>query len=218
LKTTVTPLPPILYEEIVRRALKEDLGRAGDVTTDSMVTIGTQASANVVARQGGCLAGIEVAALTFKLLDPKVQIDLKASDGEEAGPGQVLAALEGSARAILQGERTALNFLGHLSGIASATHSIVKQIKGRTRVLCTRKTTPGLGALEKYAVRAGGGFNHRFGLDDAVLIKENHLAVVGSITEAVRLARMRVGHLVKVEVEVETLDQLCEALITCRWK
>jgi len=208
----LTPLPPLLYEDIVRRALREDLGRSGDVTTDSMVSLGKQASARIVARKAGCVAGIEVAILAFRLLDSELKIDPMVSDGHEVGAGEVLAVLQGSARTILQGERTALNFLGHLSGIATATHSIVKQIKGPTRVLCTRKTTPGLGALEKYAVRAGGGFNHRFGLDDAVLIKENHLAVVGSISEAVRRARARVGHMVKIEVEVEDLDQVRESL------
>jgi len=208
----VTPLSPLLYERIVRRTLEEDLGRAGDITTDSIVTLGTKASARIVGRCAGCLAGIEVAVSTFKLLDPDVQIELRASDGDEVSVGQVLAVVKGSARVLLQGERTALNFLGHLSGIATATHSIVKQIETSAKVLCTRKTTPGLGALEKYAVRAGGGFNHRFGLDDGVLIKENHLAVVGSIEEAVRRARMRVGHMVKIEVEVETIDQLREAL------
>jgi nicotinate-nucleotide pyrophosphorylase (carboxylating) len=201
-----------MYEEIVRRALREDLGRAGDITTDSTVTLDARASARIVARREGCLAGIEIAALAFSLLDFEVQIDLKACDGDEVGSGDILAVLEGSARSLLQAERTALNFLGHLSGIASATRSIVKQIEGTTKVLCTRKTTPGLGALEKYAVRAGGGFNHRFGLDDAVLIKENHLAIVGSISEAVHRARQRVGHMVKIEVEVENLDQLREAL------
>ena len=208
----LTPLPPLLYEDIVRRALREDLGRSGDVTTDSMVSLGKQASARIVARKAGCVAGIEVAILAFRLLDSELKIDPMVSDGHEVGAGEVLAVLQGSARTILQGERTALNFLGHLSGIATATHSIVKQIKGPTRALCTRKTTPGLGALEKYAVRAGGGFNHRFGLDDAVLIKENHLAVVGSISEAVRRARARVGHMVKIEVEVEDLDQVRESL------
>jgi nicotinate-nucleotide pyrophosphorylase (carboxylating) len=150
--------------------------------------------------------------LAFRLLDPDVKIELKAEDGDEVSAGQVIALVRGSARALLQGERTALNFLGHLSGIATATHSIVKQIKSSARILCTRKTTPGLGALEKYAVRAGGGANHRFGLDDGVLIKENHLAVVGSVEEAVRRARLRIGHMVKVEVEVETIEQLREAL------
>jgi nicotinate-nucleotide pyrophosphorylase (carboxylating) len=166
----------------------------------------------MVTRVAGCLAGIEVALLAFKLLDPAMKITIMAKDGEEVLPGQVLALVQGSARTILQGERTALNFLGHLSGIATATHSLVKRIKSSTRVLCTRKTTPGLGALEKYAVRAGGGFNHRFGLDDAILIKDNHLAVVGSIEKAVRLARNHIGHMVKVEVEVETIEQLQEAL------
>jgi nicotinate-nucleotide pyrophosphorylase (carboxylating) len=208
----VTPLPPLLYERIVRQTLKDDLGRAGDVTTDSIVAPQTMASARIVARCAGCLAGIDVAVSAFRLLDPMVEIELAAGDGDEVSAGQVLAMITGSARALLQGERTALNFLGHLSGIATTTRAVVRRVKGTARVLCTRKTTPGLGFLEKYAVRAGGGFNHRFGLDDGVLIKENHLAVVGSISEAVRKVRSRVGHMVKVEVEVETLDQLREAL------
>ena len=208
----VIPLPQVLYEEVVRRTLKEDLGRAGDITTDSIVSPNISASTRIVVRVAGCLAGIDVALLAFRLLDPAVRITIAAKDGEEIRPGQFLALVQGSARSILQGERTALNFLGHLSGIATATHSLVRQIKGATRVLCTRKTTPGLGALEKYAVRAGGGVNHRFGLDDAVLIKDNHLAVVGSIEGAVRMARTRIGHMVKIEVEVESIDQLKEAL------
>lgn len=205
-------LPQLLYEDIVRRTLKDDLGRAGDLTTDSIVVPGTPASARIVVRSAGCLAGVEAAILAFKLLDPGVKIELMAEDGVELHPGQVVASLQGCARALLQAERTALNFLGHLSGIATATHSIVSQIKSTTRVLCTRKTTPGLGALEKYAVRAGGGSNHRFGLDDGVLIKDNHLALVGSIEEAVRRVRTRIGHMVKIEVEIETIEQLREAL------
>lgn len=208
----VTPLPPLLYEGIVRRTLEEDLGRAGDITTDSIVRSGTRGVGRIVARSAGCVAGIEVAGASFRLLDPDVKIALQVRDGDEVAAGEVLCVAEGSARNLLMGERTALNFLGHLSGIAAATHSIVKRIGSSTRVLCTRKTTPGLGVLEKYAVRAGGGFNHRFGLDDGVLIKENHLALVGSIEEAVRRVRLRVGHMVKVEVEVETLDQLRQAL------
>jgi nicotinate-nucleotide pyrophosphorylase (carboxylating) len=202
----------LLYEGIVRRALREDLGRAGDITTDAIVPESTSASARIITRQAGCLAGIDVALLAFSLLDPGVRIKIMARDGEEVYAGQVLARVRGSARAVLQGERTALNFLGHLSGIATVTHSIVKRINSSARVLCTRKTTPGLGALEKYAVRAGGGSNHRFGLDDAVLIKENHLAVAGSIKKAVSLAREKAGHMVKIEVEVETLEQLHEAV------
>lgn len=208
----VTPLHPILYEELVRRTLRDDLGRAGDITTDSVVAPYTQVSGRLLVRSAGCVAGLDVSVSAFRILDPGTKIVLDAADGDELAAGSVVARLRGSARTLLQGERTALNFLGHLSGIATATLNIVKQLKPSTKVLCTRKTTPGLGPLEKYAVRVGGGFNHRLGLDDAVLIKENHLAVVGDIGEAVRRARQKVGHLVKIEVEVETLAQLSEAL------
>jgi len=208
----VTPLLPLSYEQSVRRTLEEDLGRAGDITTDSIVGLETRGTGRIVARSSGCVAGIEVAGTAFRLLDPEVKILQQVRDGDEVAGGEVLCVIDGPARILLNGERTALNFLGHLSGIATATRSIVKRIHSSTRILCTRKTTPGLGALEKYAVRAGGGFNHRFGLDDGVLIKENHLAVVGSIEEAVRRVRLRVGHMVKVEVEVETLEQLGKAL------
>lgn len=210
--TMVTPLPPLLYERLVRRTLEEDLGRAGDITTDSIVSPETLGSANIVARSAGCLAGIHIAVSVFRMLDSHSRIEVRAEDGEEIGAGQILAVVQGVARTLLQAERTALNFLGHLSGIATATHAIARKLRNSSRVICTRKTTPGLGALEKYAVRAGGGSNHRFGLDDGVLIKDNHLAVVGSIAEAVQRARERVGHMVKVEVEVETLEQLREAL------
>ena len=208
----VRPLHPILYEGLVRRALRDDLGRAGDITTDYVVSQTVTAKARILVRAAGCVAGLEVAAQVFRLLDSSTEITLEAEDGDEMAAGATVARLQGSARTLLQGERTALNFLGHLSGIATATRDIVKQIKPSTRVLCTRKTTPGLGPLEKYAVRVGGGFNHRLGLDDAVLIKENHLALVGDLGEAVRRARKRAGHMVNIEVEVESLQQLAEAL------
>jgi nicotinate-nucleotide pyrophosphorylase (carboxylating) len=212
------PLPalrPLLFEGIVRRALEEDLGRAGDLTTDAIVPEDARAAGRIVARAAGCVAGLPVAAHAFALVDPEVRVTPRVADGARVAAGELLAELLGPARALLTGERVALNFLGHLSGIATVTHHLVEAVAGtRARVVCTRKTTPGLRALEKHAVRAGGGGNHRFGLDDAVLIKDNHLAVAGSVTEAVRRARAAVGHLVKVEVEVDTLDQLAEAL-TC---
>lgn len=211
----LAPLPQLLIEPIVRTALAEDLGRAGDITTEA--TIPAEAKARVVirAREDGRIAGLDCARMAFRLMDPNLRVAVQIPDGSDVMPGDVVAAIEGSARAIITGERVALNFLGHLSGIATATRQIARAIEGtRARVCCTRKTTPGLRALEKYAVRAGSGMNHRFGLDDAVLIKDNHIAVAGGVRTAIERARARAGHMVKVEVEVDTLDQLEEALAT----
>ena len=212
---TANPLPlyPLQYESLVRAALIEDLGRAGDLTTNAIVPPGAQGSGQLKARGGGCLAGLAVAATAFQLTDPAVDIDFLNHDGDIVEAGQTLAVIRGSARGLLSAERIALNFLGRLSGIATATEGLVQAVSGYpARVACTRKTTPGLRLLEKYAVRCGGGANHRFGLDDAVLIKDNHLIVSGGISEAVRRVHAAVGHLVKVEVEVDTLTQLEEAL------
>jgi nicotinate-nucleotide pyrophosphorylase (carboxylating) len=207
------PLYALQYESLVRHALEEDLGRAGDITTNAIVAPEAHALGRLVARRPGCIAGLEVAACAFRLLDPMLDITLHCQDGAVVQAGDLLADVHGAARALLAAERVALNFLGRLSGIATATHGLVQAVQGfPARVVCTRKTTPGLRALEKYAVRAGGGANHRFGLDDAVLIKDNHLVVAGSIAEAVRRVRRVVGHLVKVEVEVDTLAQLADAL------
>jgi nicotinate-nucleotide pyrophosphorylase (carboxylating) len=207
------PLYPLIYEETVRRALLEDLGRAGDLTTDAVVPAEAVATAFVVARHEGRIAGTEVAAAAFRCLEPRLGAEVRVADGKDAATGETLAVLHGSARSILSAERTALNFLGHLCGIATATRDIVRAIERYdTRLVCTRKTTPGLRALEKYAVRAGGGANHRFGLDDAVLLKDNHLILAGGVLEAVRRTRRSIGHLVKIEVEVDTLLQLEEAL------
>ena len=205
--------PRLVVEPIVRAALLEDLGPAGDLTTDSVVPAGLELGGRLVARERGRVAGLGPAALAFTLLDPAVMVQVVQPDGTDAGAGSTLATVVGPARAILTGERTALNLLGHLSGIATATARIVGAVAHTgARVTCTRKTTPGLRALEKYAVRAGGGANHRFGLDDAVLIKDNHLVIAGSVGEAVARARRHAGHLVKIEVEVDTLDQLDSAL------
>jgi len=210
---TPAPLPRIMIEPLVRMALLEDLGRAGDLTTDAIVPSGHQATTLLVARQSGVIAGLDLARLSFELLDPAIAIRVERDDGAAVAPGDVIAAIAGPARAILTAERVALNFLSRLSGIATATASIVTAIKDtRAKVVCTRKTTPGLRAIEKYAVRAGGGSNHRFGLDDAVLIKDNHVAIAGGVTEALRRARAGAGHLVKIEIEVDTLEQLREAL------
>ena len=206
-------LYPLMYEPLVRSALAEDLGRAGDITTDAVVPAGARASARISARREGRVAGLGVALSAFRLLDPSVEIRMAAEDGEDAGAGATLALVSGPARPILSAERTALNLLGRLCGIATATRGLVRAVEGtRARIVCTRKTTPGLRMLEKYAVRMGGGSNHRFGLDDAVLIKDNHLVAAGGIRPAVERARAVLGHMVKIEVEVDGLDQLGELL------
>ena len=206
-------LAPILYEPLVRRALEEDLGQAGDLTSDAVLPADLSGEAKIVARRAGRIAGLDVAIAAFRLLDDAVYAQKRLTDGEDAEAGAVLATFQGPARSLLTAERTALNFLGRLCGIATATRDLVAVVAPHgAQVVCTRKTTPGLRALEKYAVRAGGGGNHRFGLDDAVLIKDNHLALAGGIRKAVESARRHVGHLVKIEVEVDSLEQLREAL------
>jgi len=208
-----TPPYPLVYEPLLRLALAEDLGRAGDVTTEATVAPETQAGARVVARRGGSIAGLPMAAGVFALLDPAVRFEAHAQDGDVVAAGATLARISGPARAILTGERTALNLLGHLSGVATATRALVHAVAGtQAAIVCTRKTTPGLRALEKYAVRCGGGANHRFGLDDAVLIKDNHLVAAGGVQPAIARARAAAGHLVKIECEVQTIDQLEQAL------
>lgn len=208
-----SPLPRIMIEPLVRMALLEDLGRAGDLTTDAIVPIGERATTLVVARQQGIVAGLDLAQLAFQLIDPAIEMHIERNDGAAVAPGDVIAMLSGPARGILTAERVALNFLCRLSGIATATASVIAAVQDyETKIVCTRKTTPGLRAIEKYAVRVGGGSNHRFGLDDAVLIKDNHVAIAGSIAEALTRAKRAVGHLVKIELEVDTLAQLREAL------
>lgn len=209
----VPPLPDVMLEPLVRATLQEDLGRAGDLTTDAIVGRGERAELRLVAREAGVLAGLDLARLAFQLLDPSIHFEACLPDGANLLPGTVIAKVQGSARSILTAERTALNFLGHLSGVASATASIARAIAPYgTQLTCTRKTMPGLRAVQKYAVRVGGGRNHRYGLDDAVLIKDNHIAIAGSLTLAVEKARHYIGHLVSIEVEVDTLEQLQEAL------
>ena len=207
------PIHPLQYRALLETALAEDLGRAGDLTSNSILPAGARAAGRIVSRDEGVVAGLDVAAETFRLVDPSIEFAAEVADGTGVGPGTVLAEVRGRARGVLSAERVALNLLGRLGGIASATRGIVDAIAGTSaRVVCTRKTTPGLRALEKYAVRCGGGANHRFGLDDAVLVKDNHLAVAGSVREAVARARAAVGHLVAIEVEVDSLDQLREAI------
>jgi nicotinate-nucleotide pyrophosphorylase (carboxylating) len=210
---TVPTLPALLVEPTVRAALVEDLGRAGDLTTDAIVPPTVLAEATLVARQAGIVAGLDAAATAFRLVDPSIEIAIERPDGTRLSPGDRIATIAGPARGMLTAERVALNFLGHLSGVASAAATLVEAVRGHNaRICCTRKTMPGLRALQKYAVRVGGGVNHRFGLDDAVLIKDNHVAVAGGIRPAILAARQGVGHLVKIEVEVDTLAQLEEAL------
>ncbi len=201
----------ILLEPIVRAALLEDLGRAGDITTDAIVPDDQQAEAVIVSRQTGVLGGIEAALMAWELLDPTLKFDVLTPDGTRLERGSKVAVVRGRARAILAGERVALNLLCRVSGTASATRVLADAIAGhKAKIVCTRKTTPGLRLLEKYAVRLGGGANHRFGLDDAMLIKDNHVAMAGSVTKALERAKAAAGHLVKIELEVDTLDQLAE--------
>lgn len=212
---TVPPLPALMLEPLVRAALLEDLGRAGDVTTDAIVPASARAETALVARQPGVVAGLELAATAFRLIEPAIEIRIERPDGTRVAPGDRIATLSGPTRGMLTAERVALNFLGHLSGVASATATLVEAVKGhKARICCTRKTMPGLRAVQKYAVRVGGGVNHRFGLDDAVLIKDNHVAAAGGVRAAIETARAGVGHLVKIEVEVDSLDQLDEAMAT----
>lgn len=209
----LAPLPLLMLEAPVRAALLEDLGRAGDLTTDAIVPAEAWAETALVARQPGVVAGLDAAALAFRLVEPLIEIAIERPDGFRLAPGDRIATIAGPARGMLTAERVALNFLGHLSGVATATATLVEAVRGhKARICCTRKTLPGLRALQKYAVRAGGGVNHRFGLDDAVLIKDNHVAAAGGVAAAIRAARAGVGHLVKIEVEVDSLDQLDEAL------
>ena len=210
---TIPSLPLLMLEPVVRAALLEDLGRAGDITTDAIVPATAKAQTVLVARQSGIVAGLDLAATAFRLIDPTIKIEIERPDGTRLAPGDRIATIAGPARGMLTAERVALNFLGHLSGVASAAATLVEAVRGhKARICCTRKTMPGMRALQKYAVRVGGGSNHRFGLDDAVLIKDNHVAVAGGIGPAIRAAREGVGHLVKIEVEVDTLAQLDEAM------
>jgi nicotinate-nucleotide pyrophosphorylase (carboxylating) len=211
--TRVAPLPQAVYEDVVRGALLEDLGRGGDITTDAIVDEDARGQGRLVMRAAGCVAGLDIGLLACHLLDPHVTSQPHAADGDDVGEGAVLATVAGPLRALLSAERTALNLVSHLSGIATETRRLVLAVAGHRAVIAdTRKTTPGLRTLEKYAVRVGGGTNHRLGLDDAVLIKDNHLLAAGTVASAVKRARARVGHLVKVEVEADSLDQVDEAL------
>ncbi len=206
-------LSPLEIEEAVARALAEDLGRAGDITSTATIPEGTRGRAVVAARKAGRIAGLPLVEAAFRKLAPEMEIKAHARDGDAVAAKTPLMTVQGPARAMLASERTALNFIGHLSGVATATSEFVRRVAHtKTRVTCTRKTIPGLRALQKYAIRCGGGFNHRFGLDDAVLIKDNHVAVAGGIRPVLERARAAVGHLVKIEIEVDSLEQLHEVL------
>lgn len=210
---SILPLPDIMIEPAVRAALLEDLGRAGDITSDAVIPPEAQARVVLAAREPGVVAGLDFARIACKLVDPEIRFAPRLADGARLSPGDIIAEIEGPARSILTAERVALNFLGHLSGIASATRGIADAIAHTgAKISCTRKTTPGLRFAEKYAVRAGGGANHRFGLDDAILIKDNHIAIAGGVEAAMTRARAAAGHLVKIEIEVDTLAQLDAAL------
>jgi nicotinate-nucleotide pyrophosphorylase (carboxylating) len=206
-------LSPLLVEDAVRAALAEDLGRAGDITTQATIPANAMARAKIAAREDGVIAGLDLAREAFRLIDSSVIFESRVEDGASVLRGAVIARVAGSARAILSAERVALNFLGRLSGVATLTARYAERVAHTKAKICdTRKTTPLLRAFEKYAVRCGGGVNHRFGLDDAVLIKDNHIAVAGGVTAALRAAKAHVGHLVKIEIEVDTLGQLREVL------
>ena len=210
--SSAQPFDPLFDPELVRRALAEDVGR-GDVTTQATIAPGTRSSARFVARQAGVVAGLPIAALTFALLDPAVEFETLTPDGSSVAAGATLARVTGEAAALLTGERTALNFLGRLSGIATQAAQCVAAVAGtRARVVDTRKTTPGLRLLEKYAVRMGGASNHRAGLDDGILIKDNHIAAAGSLTLAIQRARAHASHLLKIEVECDSEEQAREAI------
>lgn len=206
-------LSPLLIEDAIRAALAEDLGRAGDITTQATIPASASARAVIAAREAGVVAGLPLARAAFAQLDRRVVFETAKEDGDRVAPGDVVARIEGPARAVLSAERVALNYMGRLSGVASLTARYAERIAHTKAKVCdTRKTTPLLRAFEKYAVRCGGGANHRFGLDDAVLIKDNHVAVAGGVAPALRAAKSFAGHLTKIEIEVDSLDQLQEAL------
>jgi nicotinate-nucleotide pyrophosphorylase (carboxylating) len=203
----------LVIEPIVRAALLEDLGRAGDITTEAIVPADAEVEAVIAARQPGVVAGLEAALLAFELVDPSLRFERVRGDGARVTRGDTVARIEGRARSVLGAERTSLNLLSRMSGVATATRALADAVAGtKAKIVCTRKTTPGLRTLEKEAVRLGGGANHRFGLDDAMLIKDNHIALAGGVRPALERAKRHAGHLVKIELEVDTLDQLAEAL------
>ena len=210
---THAPLPDLILEPLVRAALMEDLGTYGDITTRTVIPAATRYAARLNAREAGVVSGLQIAALAFRLVDPALTLTAHRADGDAIAPGDLLMEIEGSAAAILSAERVALNFAGRLSGIATLTAAFVAETRGsHTRVTCTRKTTPGLRLVEKQAVLHGGGFNHRFSLSDAILIKDNHIAAAGGIRPVLRAVKARASHMLRCEIEVDRLDQLAEVL------
>lgn len=211
--TRFAPLPDLLLEPLVRAALIEDLGPNGDVTTRAVIPADARYRARLKAREAGVVSGTQLASIAFRLVDPALAITLHLADGSPCAPGAVMMDIEGSAASILSAERVALNFAGRLSGIATLTAAFVAQTSDTaTRITCTRKTTPGLRLVEKAAVVHGGGYNHRFGLSDAILIKDNHIAAAGGIRPVLQAARAAASHMMKIEIEVDTLAQLAEVL------
>lgn len=211
--TQQAPLPDLILEPLVRAALMEDLGTYGDITTRTVIPAGTQYAARLHARGAGVVSGLRIAALAFRLVDPELRITPCVTDGSVIAPGDLLMGIEGSAASILSAERVALNFAGRLSGIATLTAAFVAEAAGTpTRITCTRKTTPGLRLVEKQAVLHGGGFNHRFSLSDAILIKDNHIAAAGGIRPVLRAVKASASHMMRAEIEVDRLDQLAEVL------
>ena len=211
---TIEPaLDEVLLTPIVEAALREDLGRRGDVTSQATIPAKMQAKLQIKARQAGVICGMDLARLAFRLIDTNIEFVAKVHDGERVAANTVLAIVSGNARHLVTAERTALNFMTHLSGIATATRQIVDSVaEYPAQITCTRKTIPGLRIVQKYAVRCGGGRNHRLGLDDAILIKDNHIAIAGDISTAIQQAQAFAGHLIPIEVEVDTLEQLEQAL------
>lgn len=207
------PLPDLILEPLVRAALDEDLGTYGDITTRTVIPAGTRYKARIRAREAGIVSGMQLAAIAFRLIDPALVLHVHCPDGAPFGPGDTLAEIEGEAASILSAERVALNFAGRLCGIATLTAAFVAETRGtRTRITCTRKTTPGLRLVEKQAVLHGGGFNHRFSLSDAILIKDNHIAAAGGIAPVLAAVKARASHMMRVEIEVDRLEQLAEVL------
>lgn len=210
---TYPPLPDLILEPMIRAALHEDLGTYGDITTRTVIPVGTTYQARLNAREPGFVSGQQIAALAFRLVDPELKITVHKTDGDRIEPGDLVMEIQGSAASILSAERVALNFAGRLSGIATLTAAFVAQTKGTgTRVTCTRKTTPGLRLVEKQAVLHGGGFNHRFSLSDAILIKDNHIAAAGGIRPVLQAVKAKASHMVRCEIEVDRLDQLAQVL------
>lgn len=213
MSTAFSTLPDLILEPMVRAALMEDLGQNGDVTTRAVIPADTRYCARIRAREAGVVSGMQIARIAFHLVDASLKVETLLGDGAACQPGDVLMTIEGSAASILSGERVALNYAGRLTGIATLTAAFVAETAGsQTRITCTRKTTPGMRIAEKQAVLHGGGFNHRFGLSDAILIKDNHIAAAGGVRAVLEAAKASVSHMMKVEIEVDTLDQLAQVL------